>query len=251
MIFNVRKQTVISFLTNVILFQLVFMIYVCNAYAGSVSFWPTRIDLNPSENIKKLHVKNESDEAAFIQALAFDWDSEDQSNERPSPTSDVIAVPAVFELQPGEAQIVRLSFRNPKSEDAERAYRLQIMEVPKTAGLLPNTAVIAFRVVLPVFFSPPGTAAQPVWEVQHRAMNHPELVLSNQGNAHVSVDHVSISDRPNAEPIFESSKGGLVLAGDTRSWVLGTALDEVKGQVTLIAETTAGPIETVINLPDH
>lgn len=248
MICKIEKQAVIFIFANFLLFQLVFGIYGQNANAGSISFWPTRIDLTPSDNIQKLNVTNESDEAAFIQAAVFDWNSGDQSNERPLPISDVIAVPAVFELQPGESQIIRLSFRNPKSEDVERAYRLQIMEVPKTAGLLPNTAVIAFRVVMPVFFSPPGTAPQPEWEVRHKAMNHPELVLSNRGNAHLNVKNIRLSAGTATQPFFESEEGGVVLPGKSKSWTLGEALRELKGPMILRAETTAGSVESVIDL---
>jgi len=163
-------------------------------HAGSMSIWPLRVNLTPSEHIQQVHVTNDADEPAYMQATIADWWTA-ETGEGLGSVADVIAVPPVFELGPGESQVVRLAYRSPDKADVERAFRLEIMEVPKTVGLLPNTAVIATRMVLPVFFSPADSAPTPVWTLRQRPLKDPELVIENKGTAHINIKSANRTKR--------------------------------------------------------
>ena len=63
-----------------------------------------------------------------------DWvQSEDGTDEYES-TSDVIAVPPIFSIAPGETQIIRVGLVGGLSPDRELAHRLFLTELPRPGG---------------------------------------------------------------------------------------------------------------------
>jgi len=217
--------------------------------AGSMSVWPLRVNLSPSEHVRQVHVTNDADESAYMQATISDWWTA-ETGEVSGSVSDVIAVPPVFELGPGETQVVRLAYRTPDEAKVERAFRLEIMEVPKTVGLLPNTAVIATRMVLPVFFSPADSAPTPVWTLRQQPLKDPELVIENKGTAHINIKSVEVVSQQDDALTFTNSDGDIVLPAKEKSWKLSASFANAEGPIAIKAETNIGPIETVVMPPN-
>lgn len=219
-----------------------------SAWAGSMSVWPLRVKLTPGEHIRQVHVTNESDEPAYMQATIAKWWTAETGQQSQS-VNEIIAVPPVFDLEPGETQIVRLAYRNPDKADVERAFRLEIMEVPKTVGLLPNTAVIATRLVLPVFYSPNGTTPTPVWGLRREPLKEPELVLENRGTAHIGIKSVEVVSQQDETLHFSNDDNDIILPAKEKTWMLGAEFARIDGPIVVKAETNAGPIEAVISPP--
>jgi fimbrial chaperone protein len=127
-------------------------------------------------------------------------------------------------------------------------YRLIVRELPPEVG--PENGIgFAVELSLPVFLAPEGARAEPTWTLRWRDLATPELMLANNGTAHMRVRSFELFDDPAGEPLFESDDDAYVLPGEEKTWPLNIELARLKGPVTARAETTAGPIETLIALP--
>ena len=215
--------------------------------AGGLAIWPVEVNLPADGTTQELQISNPTGEASYIQVMAVEWHEPGQIDQA-ARADDILAVPPVFELAPNSSQLVRIATRGQADGDIERSYRLVVTEVPRTAGLVPNTLAIAARMTLPVFVRPEGAAPSPIWSLAGKDPSQPKLVLANQGNAHIKVNKIELIDG-SAEPAFSTSEGSLVLAGDEKAWQLDVDLARLKGPVTVKADTTSGPIETQISLP--
>jgi len=219
-----------------------------NAEAGGLSIWPLQVNLPDDGVVQELQISNPTEEASYVQVMAVEWHEPGQI-EQAERVDEILAVPPVFELSPHSSQLVRIAARGQVEAAAERPYRLMITEVPRIAGLVPNSLAIAARMTLPIFVTPEGASPLPVWSLEGQDKARPKLMLVNQGNAHIKVNKVELVDAA-AEPAFLTEEASLVLAGDEKRWPLEVDLARLKGPVTLRAETTTGPIETQLSLPD-
>ena len=180
--------------------------------------------------------------------MAVEWHEPGQVAEADR-VDDILAVPPVFDLAPNSTQIVRIAARGQVDAGGERSYRLVVTEVPRTAGLVPNSLAIAARMTLPIFVRPDGAAPKPVWKLAALDTSRPKLILANQGTAHIKINSIELVSG-SAEPAFSTNEGSLVLAGGEKHWSFEADLARLKGPVKVKAESSAGLIETQIELPD-
>ncbi|MGH6915556.1 MAG: fimbrial biogenesis chaperone, partial [Geminicoccales bacterium] len=131
---------------------------------------------------------------------------------------------------------------------AERAYRLFITEVPREAGAPPGAVVMALRLNLPVFVTPEGAAAAPVWSMRRAAGGAVELVLENRGSAHIRLQRIELLAGPSAEPVATIEEPAYVLAGKERSWPLALSAAALGGPLEVRAETQLGGLEATVAL---
>jgi hypothetical protein len=78
-----------------------------------------------------------------------------------------------------------------------------------------------------------------------------ELIMANEGNAHINVKRVELAGHGDEETIFKSEDGGYVLAGEGKRWPLNVTPDALKGLIVVRADSSIGPIETVLTLQDN
>ena len=187
-------------------------------------------------------------ETSYVQVMALNWHDAGE-HAQASYVDDILAVPPVFELPPKSSQLVRVASREPTTDGVEQSYRLVITEVPRTAGLVPNSLAIAARMTLPIFVTPAGAVPAPAWSLVGKDTTKPELVLANQGNAHIKVKKIELFDPVMSEPAFSTEQGALVLAGEENHWPLDVDFVRLKGPIALKAQTTIGLIETQISFP--
>jgi fimbrial chaperone protein len=217
--------------------------------AGALQIWPIEIFLDSQSDVVQVNVNNTSSTDTFVQAMVVLW----PSSEGPisyEPTQDVMVSPPIFDLPANASQTVRLALRKSLPEDSESTYRLVVTELAKTAGLVPNTLNVAVNMNMPVFVTPPSATAQPSWSLANTDFEGQYLVMTNQGNAHLNIKRIALLGGQDREPLFESENGGYVLAGEEKRWALKDALARLKGPIALKAETTNGPIEALVELPD-
>ena len=221
---------------------------VSKVEAGSLGVVPIRVDLTSTDTMSQLEISNTSEEASFVQVTAIEWVSPDSIAHGKMATS-LLVVPPIFDLDPGRTQLVRLAHRGPVAGAMERTYRLLIQEVPKTAGLVPNTVTVAAQMNLPVFVTPEGAAPSPGWEIRGDAARVPSLAIVNEGTAYISVKTLKLLAADLERPVFETNAGGVVFAGGERSWTLDADLARLKGPFTVRAETNIGPLEASVAFP--
>lgn len=216
--------------------------------AGSFTVNPVRITLSPSRRVAAITVTNAAKEASVIQLETSRW-TQQGGKDVLTPSSEILATPPIFTLQPGASQIVRVGLRQPPNTAGELTYRLLLREVPPPQPISQGLRV-ALAISMPVFV----VSAQPAfsnlqWQAERLADGRIQLQVTNTGNAHVQVGALELSSSGSASPVVQQSVATYVLPGNTRSWTLKSSVDLRPGSVLrLHASTDAGDVRATIAL---
>ena len=217
------------------------------AEAGSFTVSPIRVTLPADGGAKVMRVRNLSAEPTLVQLEAVSWVDVDQPLGG-EPAREILAVPPVFELGGDAEQVIRLAVRQPLQGELEKAFRLFVTEVPREAIAEPGAVAFAMRLNLPVFVTPEGAKADPAWSLRRSSGGTPELVLANDGGAHVRVERLSLLSDGSAEPLLTIEQAAYVLAGGEKSWPISLPAGTVK-ELSVRAETNLGELEAQVALP--
>jgi fimbrial chaperone protein len=217
-----------------------------SAVAATLQVSPVRITISADGKAGVVRLHNQSDVPTLVQVEALVW-NETADLSQVATTSDILAVPPVFEIAAGAEQLIRLALRRPLTSGTEQAYRLLITEVPRAVGDGVEGVSFALRLNLPVFVTPDGALPQPAWSLQ-RDGGGAKLTLDNHGNAHVRVRSIALFEDGGAQPVFVSDDGGYVLAGDERSWQLDLGRLKAGASLTVKAETNLGDLEAPVDI---
>ena len=217
--------------------------------AFSVS--PLRVYMNANEGISVIRVGNPSNKPVTFRLEAFTWADSKAFNEL-QPTTDLLAVPPVFEVDAGESQVIRIAMRDSVEFPdgvAERTYRLVLNQVPTAVGKREGVS-FAYRINMPLFVASPSAKPQAIWSVNKDDSDRPLLTLANEGNAHIQVDNLQLTDGETEAKIFNLKSGGYIFAGERRSWPLDVSLSDLKSDLNLQADTNRGALKALVRLPD-
>jgi fimbrial chaperone protein len=212
--------------------------------AASLSVAPTRIDLEAGDPAAVVTLQNDAVEPVMVQVQTFAWPRSPASADL-EPTRDVLAVPPVFEVAGKGKQIIRVALRAPFAGERERAYRLLITEVPR-GGTTGTGVRFALRLSLPVFVTPLGAEPRAVWSLRETRAA-PELVLRNEGTAHLQVRRIVLRPGGNGVAAQSIETSAYVLAGQEHSWPLPSGTRSTTLQ--LEAETNIGPLPATVVPP--
>ena len=214
------------------------------AIATSLNVAPTRIDLGPDARSGSVTLENTGEGATTVQVETFAWRHGNSVAEL-EPTRGLLAVPAVFSLERGARQVIRVATRAPASAEVEAAYRLVITEVPVAGDQATAGVHFALRLSLPVFITPPGTAPVPSWQLV-RGAGGPALEVRNTGTAHLYVSHLSLRAAAGGEPLALIETPSYVLAGNTQRW----PLPPLRGERDLVVEAATNLGDLLVELPN-
>lgn len=214
------------------------------AVATSLNVAPTRIDLDPDSRSGSVTLNNTGEGGTTVQVETFAWRHGNSVAEL-EPTRGLLAVPAVFNLERGARQVIRVATREPASPEVETAYRLVITEVPVPGDTTAAGVRFALRLSLPVFITPPGAAPVPDWRLVQDA-GGPALELRNTGNAHFYVSRISLRAAAAGEPLALIETPSYVLAGNTQRW----PLPDLQGRRDLVVEAATNLGDLVVELPN-
>jgi fimbrial chaperone protein len=168
--------------------------------AVSFSVSPIVVTLNKIRHSATLKLKNEGRETRVIETELRHWTSDDID----VPTRDILVTPADLTLGPGQSRTIRLFLNRKAPKSQERAYRFYADEVPPPLKPGDTGLRIALRIGVPVFVSP---EAKPVtrldWKASRPAGAMPELTIANNGNVHVRLTSLKISDPFTNQLLFE------------------------------------------------
>jgi len=226
----------------------IYLTVTVSAYAAQLSISPTRLSVTPESEAIAFSLRNGGDQKALVEVAVYTWTDINDPNAL-EPTKDFIVVPPVVEIPAKQAQVLRLAQRVSGDVKAEQMYRLILKEVP-SAIRAENGVGFALEMSLPVFLAPQGASAKPVWSLRWKDVATPELLLANQGDAHLRVRSIELFDDPNGSPLYRNDESAYVLPSNEKVWPLGAELKSFKGPFTLKAETSNGTVERIVEFPD-
>jgi len=216
------------------------------AVAGSFTISPLRAELSARARTAALTVRNEDASPVVVQATAVLWEQR-EGTDALTPSQDLIVSPAVFTLEPGASQLLRVALRRGADPGRELSFRLLLEEVPSPAGTGGTGLTIALRLSLPVFVAPMAAPdAQLEWKATRKADGALVVEASNTGNVHVQVRELLLS-AVDVQPL-RNSAAGYVLPGAKRSWTFEAASSALTQDARLQATTDQGNFSTDLSI---
>jgi len=213
------------------------------AAQGSFTVTPLRVDIAPKVSAGVIEVINTSAGPLTLQVQQRAWVQEG-GRDGQADTRDLILSPAIFTLQRGENQIVRIAPRGAPDAQRERAYRIFVSEVPTPQPkVTPESSGfrLILRMDLPLFVAPlQPSAPEPSYALDAKSAR---LIVRNAGNGHIRYTDFTVlqAGRKVSElPIFT------VLAGGERTFDLPREKLTSSGGLRVQADSNAGPIDAAV-----
>jgi fimbrial chaperone protein len=206
------------------------------ASGGNLLVAPTRLDLGAANMAGALSLQNRAAEPVVVQVQTFAWTGSLRTADL-GPTNDLIAVPPMASIAPGQSQIIRVALRRPPGGKRESAYRLLITEVPPQAG--------GGRRAVRAAPQPAGirdaarAAPRPAWQVHHEG-GRTVLELANNGDAHLQVKRIRLTSGARVTTLDQPA---YVLAGQKQVWPVP---DPGAAPVVIEADTSLGSLSQQI-----
>lgn len=183
---------------------------ICGAFPAQVlaqvAISPVRIDLSDERAKDVIRLKSQADTPRSYEVEVVGWSQSEVDREIYSPTEDVIAVPPLFTLGPGEEQVLRLGMMNEADPHTEQAYRVFITELPPPNHDERQTSGVnmRLRIGVPVFVAAKEVANP---ELEHVGLaerdGHFYMQVRNSGNTHVRISEIRYlapgADKPQVE----------------------------------------------------
>jgi len=227
------------------------------AWAGCVSaqtinISPVRAVLSAADPVAVFTLRNDDPgRPTLIQARASAW-TVDGSGDHYDPTRDLLVSPTVFRLEPGQAQVVRVSLRGKADPRSERLYRLFLQQLPDEADPARRSGNLRFLLTfsLPVVVAPsenPSPAANLVWRIARDPAGEYRLRVTNDGTAHRKIAGVTLPS-PDGELTIVSALTYL-LPGTERVWSFKPTAPLPPGPVSLTVRADDGTTSVVQAAP--
>lgn len=214
-----------------------------STWAANLGITPVAVHMSGATSRATVSVVNAGSEGVTMQVEAIAWkrvNGVDQDEE----TSDVMVNPAVFTIEPGESQIIRVGLRKNPDKPVESTYRLVLREVPvANTAATPGTNVrvlVAMRI--PIYVAPPQVQRDEKWKVATDGKGNLSVKLTNDGNVHYKIGGIKVragSDTGTA-PIASTTEGGVIFPGETRTFTMRPSLP-ASHSLTLEVFTDTGP----------
>ncbi|QJR14833.1 fimbrial biogenesis chaperone [Usitatibacter palustris] len=218
-----------------------------SAFAGSFQVSPVRVELSPTAPTAPVTVKNESTtDSVVVQLRAVNW-TQNTGEDVYTPSTELIATPPIFTLQPGGSQTVRVGLRKAVATDVQQTFRIFITEVPGPPKPGFQGLQVALNIGIPVFIAPKvKSVLAPTWKGSFGADGKITLAGTNPGNTHVQVLELSVLDE-NKEILATVQQPRYLLAGQTVSWQVAL-MRPPKGKVRITARTDSGDLDAEVPL---
>jgi len=188
------------------------------AVAGSFSISPLRVDFTETSGTAALTVRNEDAAPVVVQTQGLGW-SQEGGQDALTPSHDLLISPAVFTLQPGGSQLIRVALRRSVDPVRELSYRLIVQEVPPTASPDFIGLQVALKLSVPIFVAPIAPAEpQIAWVAARGADGKLSVSARNDGAAHARIHRFSLKTADGTATVLEQPVLSYVLAGAVRQW---------------------------------
>lgn len=207
--------------------------------AASINVSPVRVYLDADSPREVVTITNGEETARSYQVEVVAWSQTEDEREVYEPTADLIAVPPLFTLAPGEQQLIRVGAMTPPDAETEQAFRMFVTEVatPDSAGEAATGINMRLQIGLPVFYQPiaPATGGIAVVDSFVDTGNR-MLRLRNTGNSHVKIVELRQLPADGSDPIVVPTVL-YVLAGQTANLPLPVPGDVSAHTVVVVTES--------------
>ena len=218
----------------------------CGAATLNVS--PVRIEIAAAERSAVVTLRNESTAPASVQADIHHWGQDEDGGDRLTTTEDLLIVPRIFTIPPGQSQVVRVGRLIEADAESELTYRLIFTELAPPGDSQYSSGIkVRLRLSLPVFLSP-RKAAEPDLNFVRAERNGDSLdvIIHNAGQATTQITGFRVG----AGVGFDSAEtevavGGYLLPGSTRRFRLPLQSDVEISAVTAMTQR-AGAVRYVL-----
>jgi fimbrial chaperone protein len=222
----------------------------CAAQATGIAVMPVGMVLSARQDRQAVSVQNQGAERVLLQVDAVSWTQED-GTDRHEATSDLVVNPAVFAIEPGQTQTVRVGLRNKPASAQEVAYRLVLRQVPVPAAdapafdsELPGQVRVLLQLRLPVYVLPADPKRSQQWQAWRLPDGKVAVEMQNTGTVHQTITALDLHA---GDALPASIRAGTaVLPGQKRRWDFPA--DAAAQQVVLEAATDAGPQRVPLTL---
>jgi len=219
-----------------------FLFYFCwqTSQAAAFSVAPVRVNLDEAANSATVEFGNTGTEITSMQVEVMKWSQTEDGVDVYEPSEDLIAVPPIFRVEPGEKQIVRIGLFG-RSAPAETSFRVFFSELPQEQPDRVTTPVIKMRlrIGIPVFIAS-LEIPDPRLEMINTARDDNKLSVTfhNPGNTHVQVKwlYVLAEEGDDAEVVADGA-GAYLLPGTTREFALKSPGDSPVAAVRAQTDT--------------
>jgi fimbrial chaperone protein len=218
----------------------------------AVDISPVLVELGEQHNKDVIRITNSGDAAKSFEVNVVAWSQSADEREIYTPSDELLAVPPLFTLQPGEQQLVRLGLMRHADAETELSYRVFFTELapPETEERTTSGINVRLRFGIPVFVAPLAAAAPAVQFVGLRSIgDNTFMELRNTGNVRVKVGEV----RYQAPASYDTDVSPAVFylhAGRTGYLPLQLPDDNTGGTVELSTDT-AGMLRYVLAGPSQ
>ena len=219
------------------------------AIAGMVGLSPLRVYFDGDQQSGVVRIQNTGDDTIAMQVESRQWLQGPDGADVYEDTQDVLAVPPIFSLEPGETQLVRVGLMTEQPANSESTYRLFFTELPPPRDEVGGGQLrMRLRISMPVFVAP-VTTADPELEFVSIAAEDGGVraTFRNPGNTHVRIDELKALDG-NGRETQRRQRAAYLLPGTTRDFFFDSADDESITRLIAVTDT-AGTREYEVAAP--
>jgi fimbrial chaperone protein len=216
--------------------------------AAELKVSPLRITLGTDNPVDVVTVGNPGSEPVLLQVRLRAWSHPD-GQDRFEDSRDVLANPTVFELEPGQQQVVRVGLTRPLAGARELSYRLFIQQLPRQAAEKPRQVSTLLTLALPLFVAPRDALPPDLaWRVEPRSATEIAVRVENRGNTHAEISSLALS-RQGGEQVAALDRRIYVLPGQRRELVLpGNVLGAAERLILSASTRGSGRVETALRV---
>jgi fimbrial chaperone protein len=205
--------------------------------AGTLAVSPVRVELSRRQTTAVVTLDNQGDSERSYQIEPMLW-SQSEGEDRYEETRDLIVVPPMVKLGPGQKQVVRVGIRRQPAQQ-ELAFRIFVQELPIRSSQDHPAVQTLLRVGIPVFLAPSSPIGAPELDCQAELGSEglDSLILHNPTGIHVQVGRVHFA---NGEVIGAAF---YLLPGQKKRWMLPRPVPTQERRLDLRLDTDYGPMD--------
>jgi fimbrial chaperone protein len=200
-----------------------------SALGASLDVNPVRIDLVGRGQAAELRLTNTGGEALALQVDALKWEQDVSGVDRLVATDELLAVPPLFTLAPGERQIVRIGYLGTASPAREQSFRLLVTElaVPEASAAQGSQLAMRMRLSIPAFVAPSAATARAELALRDvdASTGSSLLTVENVGNAHARLARIEVLGVDGWQTLPEAMTVRYLLPGATTTIPIAAAIE--------------------------
>ena len=219
------------------------------ANAGMVGLSPLRVHFDGDQQSGVVRIQNTGDDTIAMQVQSRQWLQGPDGADVYEDTQDVLAVPPIFSLEPGETQLVRVGLMTEQPASSESTYRLFFTELPPPRDEAGGGQLrMRLRISMPVFVAPLADLNPDLQFVSATAEDGGvRATFRNPGNTHVRIEELTALDG-NGQETQRRQQAAYLLPGTTRDFFFDSVDDESITRLIAVTDT-AGTREYEVATP--